>query len=185
MDPRMKVAVSVGALVAAIALWSCGGSSPAEPSGDADAQTAAAAAGEEGEVVDLTESGADATASTHASLIRWTLRDACADNRGIRFKFFDVTNGGKTKQLKLRSGATATWNVLCRTRARICVGGTQDPPGSTEFGVGPNGTGRQSSGACKACLNGKRYRSDFTCTRRAVGDELGEVVDEDGFGLEN
>jgi hypothetical protein len=180
----MKVAVSAGVVAAAVAMWSCGGASPAEPSAGSAAQVPAAAAGGEDEVVDLTDSGADVTASTHISLIRWTLRDACADNRGIRFRFFDVTNGGRTKQLKLRSGATATWGVLCRTRAKVCVGGTQDPPGSTEFGVGPNGAGRQTSAACKACLNGKRYRSDFTCSRRALGDELGEVVDGDEFGLE-
>jgi hypothetical protein len=156
---------------------SCGRGSD-NPAAPEAATPTAAAPSEDEDVVDMT-GGAEVTASRHVSIPTWSVRDGCADNRGIRFRFFDMRTGGRSRILTLRSGQSRTIRLLCLTGNQQCVGGEQNPRGSLSFGVGINGDKKPTAAACKACLN-RRYSTIFTCSRRASGD-IGLVVDEEGF----
>ena len=173
MKARVPILLILGVLAGLTAI-SCGGknANPAGPAGLPPAEAAAPTTGDDS--VDLT-GGSEVSASS-LSIMPWSLKDACSDNLGIRYKLFDIASGARTKLLRIRSNGSSNVRVLCVTGRKICVGATQDPPRGTSWGVGINGDGRANLASCAACSS-RTKRVTFLCRKKAapgLADSFGE-----------
>ena len=92
--------------------------------------------------------------SSATGSVSWTISDSCNDNRGLRFRIFDKTRGGVFPSTSTYYAVPAGGQVIASFNAprgsRICLGASQDPPGSTWWCYGINGDrdGSYSSLCC-------------------------------------
>lgn len=86
--------------------------------------------------------------------VSWTITDACVDGRGFRLKFFDKTRGGtfpSSGSYSIPNGQSRTFTFNAPRGSRVCLGAVQDPPTSTYWCYGIDGTedGSYSSLCCQ------------------------------------
>ncbi len=165
MKARVPILLILGVFTGLTAI-SCGGKD-ANPAGPGASPPAAASAPTtDDDSVDLT-GGAEVSASNHISVMPWSLKDACNDGKGIRYKLFDIDTGARTKLFKIRSNSSSNLKVFCFTRDKICVGAAPDGKGGDSWGVGINGDGSPSNPSCAACSS-RTKRVTFTCKKKNV-----------------